>query len=77
MSTRDLSEQVIYKCPFCVQEFKTPNNSGCKSCSFNVGCTLIKCPYCGYEFPDVTKGFSGKLSSIIGKIIGKKEKMVR
>lgn len=37
-------------CPLCNSEFD-PGRENCHtSCSFNKGCTMIKCPYCDYEF---------------------------
>ena len=37
-------------CPLCNSEFD-PGRENCHtSCAFNKGCTMIKCPYCDYEF---------------------------
>ena len=42
-----------YKCALCGKEFdETELQSTCKNCPFNKGCKLIKCPNCGYEWPE-------------------------
>ena len=71
MNTDNISNILKYKCPFCIQEFENPDNTMCKSCRLNIDCTMIKCPNCGYEFPDLNKGITGKLSLLISKLLKK------
>lgn len=37
-------------CPLCSAEFDADRENCHTSCQFNKGCSMIKCPYCDYEF---------------------------
>ncbi len=37
-------------CPLCGAEFDADRDNCHTSCAFNRNCTMIKCPYCDYEF---------------------------
>ena len=48
-------------CDFCRREFaEEDSRKTCSKCSLFGGCKSVKCPYCGYEMPQVPKIF-GKL----------------
>lgn len=39
-------------CPLCGKTYDEKNTgSACKGCPMAKGCTLIRCPNCGYETP--------------------------
>ena len=43
------------KCPLCGLEFsKEDGNAACASCPLSKGCTMIRCPNCGYELAPET-----------------------
>ena len=44
------SEGTPFDCPLCACRF-THGELVCVSCPFNVGCSIVKCPNCGYQFP--------------------------
>ena len=39
-----------FQCPLCGGRF-THGTLVCTSCPLNVGCEIVKCPSCGYQFP--------------------------
>jgi len=39
-----------FHCPLCGARF-THGTLVCTSCPLNVGCEIVKCPSCGYQFP--------------------------
>ena len=36
------------KCPLC--QYRFGDRGACHGCGFTKGCTMIKCPNCGYEY---------------------------
>lgn len=52
-------------CSFCGFEFEKDDTLCVHGCPLGVLCKLIRCPSCGYEFPETTKRLSwlGKLFS--------------
>lgn len=43
-----MSDERIYECPLCSTDFA---GSEChSSCPMSRGCTMVRCPRCGYEF---------------------------
>jgi hypothetical protein len=57
-------------CPLCQHQFDESN--ACKGCGIVKGCTLIKCPNCGYEFVEESKTLS--LIKRIAEFLRKKRK---
>jgi hypothetical protein len=54
-------------CGFCGREFAEQEaRKTCTQCSLFGGCKNVKCPYCGYEMPQVPK--------FLGKLLLRKEK---
>ncbi len=49
---------MTFKCPLCGHRFKEDGAVGCKGCPLRGGCSMVRCPNCGYEFiPDTRKSF--------------------
>ncbi|OLS25588.1 MAG: hypothetical protein HeimC3_13360 [Candidatus Heimdallarchaeota archaeon LC_3] len=63
-----INNNLKYSCPFCLKQFNESDVSYCQNCIANVDCSLIKCPECGYEFPDVNHGITGKILSLYNKL---------
>lgn len=42
-------------CPLCNNEFDSEHQNCHTACTFNKGCSMIKCPYCDYEFVEESK----------------------
>ncbi len=47
-----MSEPARYECPLCGVDFEGATCHG--SCPFARGCSMVRCPACGFEF--VTEG---------------------
>lgn len=50
-----VGEHDLIICPLCGHSFKKQESkNGCEGCPLNKNnCGLIRCPNCGYEFPEV------------------------
>jgi hypothetical protein len=44
------AEATTFACPLCGGRF-THGTLVCGACPLNVGCEIVKCPSCGYQFP--------------------------
>jgi Fe2+ transport system protein FeoA len=51
-----------YECPLCGTDFEHADCRG--SCPMSKGCTMVRCPRCGYEFVE-----SGKLADMLRRWI--------
>lgn len=40
----------VFLCPLCGARFGHAGLA-CGACPLNVGCEILKCPHCGYQFP--------------------------
>jgi hypothetical protein len=43
-------EATVLSCPLCGGRF-THGNLVCATCPMNLGCEIVRCPSCGYQFP--------------------------
>ncbi len=44
------SDATVFACPLCGNRF-THGGLVCGSCPLNMGCEIIRCTNCGYQFP--------------------------
>ncbi len=51
---RDAGEATVFRCALCGARF-THGTLVCSTCPLNVGCEVVKCPECGYQFPRSSK----------------------
>ncbi len=65
---------MIIQCSLCSWEFSTEEGEVCASCPMAGSCNMIRCPNCGYEFPDPSKGLSGWFRAKLEQHRRKKEK---
>ncbi|MGZ7081425.1 MAG: hypothetical protein ACXVJT_18590, partial [Thermoanaerobaculia bacterium] len=57
-----MSDQRAFECPLCGTDFE---GATChSSCPMSHGCTMVRCPHCGYEFVE-----SGKLTDMLRRWI--------
>lgn len=57
-----MSEERTYECPLCGTDFA---GAECRSaCPMSHGCTMIRCPQCGYEFVE-----SGRFADMLRRWI--------
>ena len=47
-------------CPLCIASFAMVNNCH-DGCPMSNGCSLVRCPDCGFEFPDPERSFFATL----------------
>ncbi len=43
-------DATVFSCPLCGNRF-SHGGLVCASCPMNLGCEIIRCPNCGYQFP--------------------------
>ncbi len=44
----------VFSCPLCGNRF-SHGGLVCASCPLNLGCEILRCPHCGYQFPRSSK----------------------
>ena len=44
----------VFDCPLCGARF-SHGALACASCPLHLGCDVVKCPNCGYQFPRTSK----------------------
>ena len=52
----DRSDATVFACPLCGNRFSR-GGLVCASCPLNMGCEIIRCPNCGYQFPRSSRIF--------------------
>ena len=65
-------EQNSTNCPLCSNHFNMDSNCH-DGCPLSNGCSLVRCPNCGYEFPDPNRS---RLASLLQRWFGKKNQAV-
>ncbi len=43
-------DATVFSCPLCGNRF-SHGGLVCASCPLNLGCEIVRCPHCGYQFP--------------------------
>ena len=56
-------------CPLCSNRFDMTSNCH-DGCPLSNGCSLVRCPNCGYEFPDPGRS---RLASLLQRWFGNKK----
>lgn len=44
----------VFDCPLCAARF-SHGALACGGCPLNLGCDVVKCPNCGYQFPRTSR----------------------
>ena len=47
-------ESTVFDCPLCGASF-SHGALVCASCPLHMGCDVVKCPNCGYQFPRTSR----------------------
>lgn len=54
------------RCPLCGFEFDEEQSASCGGCPLRGGCSLARCPNCGYETPRKSKA-----AKLLERILGR------
>lgn len=63
---------MTHRCPLCGYGFEPDEmvEGGCRTCPIKgSGCGLVRCPACGYEWPDERRS---RLVGLLGRLFGGK-----
>lgn len=47
-------DSTVFTCPLCSARF-SHGALACESCPLHMGCDVVKCPQCGYQFPRTSR----------------------
>jgi predicted amidophosphoribosyltransferase len=47
-------EATVFDCPLCGATF-SHGALACESCPLHLGCDVVKCPHCGYQYPRTSR----------------------
>ena len=53
--TAESMKKPHYRCPLCGKQFTYEEAEACLICPYASKCSLVMCPQCHYEFPNIDR----------------------